>query len=50
LEVAFYTSLAFALSRPAVSERYMAAKAWLDRIAASILGLLGLRLLTDRSG
>ena len=49
LEAIFYSALAFLLSRPAVSARYMAAKVYLDRAAAGVLGLLGLRLLTDRS-
>ena len=50
LEAIFYTGLAVILSRPAVSNRYMAAKFYLDRAAAGILGALGLRLLADRSG
>jgi threonine/homoserine/homoserine lactone efflux protein len=48
VEVLFYTALAFGLSRPAVSAAYLRAKRLLDRIAAGVLGLLGLRLLLSR--
>lgn len=49
LEAVFYAGLAALLSRPAVSDRYLAAKLYLDRASAGVLGALGLRLLTDRS-
>jgi threonine/homoserine/homoserine lactone efflux protein len=48
IEVAAYTALAFALTRRAVADRYLRAKPALDRIAATVLGALGLRLLLDR--
>ncbi|WP_270729620.1 LysE family translocator [Shimia sp. Alg240-R146] len=43
-----YTAIAFGMSTEAVSRRYLRGKLWLDRIAASVLGALGLRLLIDR--
>ncbi len=48
IEAAFYTALAFAMSRPAVSTGYMRARLYIDRFAAGVLGLLGLRLLISR--
>ncbi|MEH6525591.1 MAG: LysE family transporter [Sneathiella sp.] len=48
VEIAFYTLLALVMSTPAVSEKYLRAKVYIDRVAAGILGLLGLRLITDR--
>ncbi len=48
IEVAFYTTLAFGMSRPAVSQGYLRAKVYLDRVASAVLGLLGLRLLFAR--
>jgi len=48
LEILFYTMLAMALSTPAVSARYLRTKPVFDRIAAGLLGLLGLRLLLNR--
>lgn len=48
LELLFYGALAFVLSRPATKRIYLGAKPIFDRLAAAILGLLGLRLLTDR--
>lgn len=48
IELLFYTTLAFAMSRPAVSRGYMRAKFYFDRFAAGVLGLLGLRLLMTR--
>ncbi|TQV77913.1 LysE family translocator [Denitrobaculum tricleocarpae] len=48
IEAAFYTALAFAMSRPAVSTGYMRARLYIDRFAAGVLGLLGLRLLMTR--
>ncbi len=41
VEFASYTLLAFILSTKSVSEKYLAAKAWLDRFAALVLGGLG---------
>lgn len=48
VELAFYTTLALAMSHQSVSDRYMRAKLYIDRTASGILGLLGLRLLADR--
>lgn len=45
VELAFYTMVAIAMSSPALSSRYLRAKPCLDRVAAVILGALGLRLL-----
>ena len=41
-------ALVLVLSVPAVTQQYMRAKSLIDRIAASVLGLLGLRLLVAR--
>ncbi|KPA22244.1 Threonine efflux protein [Shimia sp. SK013] len=43
-----YSAIAIGMSTEAVSRRYLRGKLWLDRIAASVLGALGLRLLMDR--
>jgi threonine/homoserine/homoserine lactone efflux protein len=48
VEVLFYTALAFGMSRATVSQAYMRAKTYIDRVAASVLGLLGLRLIANR--
>lgn len=48
LEIAFYTLCAVALSSAPARRRYLGAKTWLDRIAATLLGALGLRLLLER--
>jgi threonine/homoserine/homoserine lactone efflux protein len=48
VEMIFYTTLAFGMSSQAVSTRYLRAKAVLDRVAAAVLGALGLRLLLSR--
>ena len=45
LEVAGYAVIAWALSRPAARAGYLRAKSWLDRLAAAVLGALGLQLL-----
>ena len=42
VEIVFYTTLAFCMSTPAVAARYMRARLYIDRAAASILGALGL--------
>ena len=44
VELVFYTALAYAMSSRAVSARYLRAKVLLDRVAAAVLGALGLRL------
>lgn len=48
LEVAFYTFFALLLSSAAARRSYLGAKPVLDRVAASLLGTLGLRLLVER--
>lgn len=48
IEVLFYIALAFGMSRASVSQRYLRAKVYIDRVAAGVLGLLGLRLLLNR--
>jgi threonine/homoserine/homoserine lactone efflux protein len=48
LEIAFYTLFALLLSSAPARCRYLHAKPMLDRIAASLLGALGLRLLQER--
>lgn len=45
VEVIFYSTLAFGMSRPAVAQGYLRAKVVFDRSASVVLGLLGLRLL-----
>ena len=44
-EFVWYAAVALLLARPGVRRRYAAAKVWLDRTAALVLGGLGLRLL-----
>ena len=48
LELVFYTLFAIALSAPAARQGYLALKPLLDRIAATLLGALGLRLLLEK--
>ena len=50
VELCFYTGLAFVMSTPAISRRYLQAKLYIDRTASVVLGALGVRLLTDRQG
>jgi len=45
VEVLFYSALAMAMSTRATRDRYLAAKVYLDRTAAVVLGAIGLRLL-----
>jgi len=47
VELVCYSGLACVMSTPAISGRYLRAKVYIDRIAAGILGLLGIRLITD---
>lgn len=49
LEVLFYTTFAFLLASGPARRRYLDAKPLLDRIAATLLGALGLRLLLEKS-
>lgn len=48
LEIAFYTACAFILTAPKARAGYVRLKPLIDRLSATILGLLGLRLLLDR--
>ncbi len=48
VEVAFYSTLAFCMSTQAVSKRYLRTKAYIDRGAAIIIGVLGIRLVLSR--
>ncbi|MDF3401463.1 MULTISPECIES: hypothetical protein [Sulfitobacter] len=41
IELAFYTALAFGMSRPAVSQGYLRAKVYFDRTASVVLGFWG---------
>lgn len=48
LELAFYTILATALSAPAARRAFINLKPVFDRIAATVLGALGLRLILEK--
>ena len=48
LELLFYSLFVLALSTPAARRGYLALKPLLDRIAATLLGAFGLRLLIER--
>lgn len=48
VEVLFYCGIALGISTKAVSAAYLRAKIYIDRIAAGVLGLLGLKLLISR--
>ena len=48
LEILFYSTLAVLLTSASARRGYLGAKPVLDRIAASLLGALGLRLLIER--
>lgn len=48
LEVLFYAGFAVLLSSPAARRQYLRAKPVFDRVAATILGALGVRLLLER--
>lgn len=48
LELLFYTILAMVLGAPAARHRYLSLKTVLDRIAATLLAGLGLRLLLEK--
>lgn len=49
LETGFYSALTFGLHRPSVHRAYLGAKKSLDRVAASLLGALGLNLILSRT-
>ena len=48
VEVVCYTGFAVLLSTAKARDTYLRAKTWMDRIAAGVMGALGLRLLLDR--
>ncbi|WP_299910075.1 LysE family translocator [uncultured Paracoccus sp.] len=45
VELGFYTALATLMALPLLRRRYYAAKFWIDRVAAGLIGLLGLSLI-----
>ncbi len=47
-EILAYSALVAMLSTEAVAARYLRAKRWLDRVAAGVLGALGVRLMIER--
>lgn len=47
VELICYSALACVISTPAISRRYLRAKVYIDRVASGILGLLGVRLISD---
>ncbi|WP_425090680.1 LysE family translocator [Tropicimonas sp. S265A] len=49
VEIIVYSLLASALNRPAARRAYLSAKSHLDRLAAVVLGGLGVRLLVERA-
>jgi threonine/homoserine/homoserine lactone efflux protein len=48
VEMLCQTAIALVMSTPAISRQYLAAKRYLDRTAAIVLGALGLRLLLQK--
>lgn len=48
VEAVFYAAVAFGMSRKPVRDRYLSAKAVIDRMSSIVLGALGLRLLLSR--
>ena len=48
VEICVYTAMAFGLSGAPARAAYLRLKLWADRIAAGIMGALGLRLLFER--
>lgn len=47
IEFGWYALVTLVLSAPAPRARYLASKMWIDRIAGSLMGLLGIKLLAD---
>ena len=47
IEFGWYALVTLVLSAPAPRARYLASKAWIDRVAGSLMGLLGVKLLAD---
>ncbi|MEL6467016.1 MAG: LysE family transporter [Pseudomonadota bacterium] len=48
LELVFYTALAIALSTPHIRRGYVSLKPIFDRVAATLLGALGLRVILEK--
>ncbi len=48
VEAVFYAIVAVAMSRTKVRDRYLRAKAYIDRVSSVLLGALGVRLLLSR--
>lgn len=48
IEICVYTAMAYGLSTPPARSAYLRLKVWADRMAAAIMGALGLRLLVER--
>jgi threonine/homoserine/homoserine lactone efflux protein len=48
VEICVYSAMAFGLSSPPARAAYLRLKVWADRVAAGIMGALGLRLLLER--
>ncbi|MEM1364225.1 MAG: LysE family transporter [Pseudomonadota bacterium] len=49
LEVIAYTGFAFALSTPTARRAFLSGKTWFDRVAGTLMGALGVRLLFDKT-
>ena len=47
IETTWYAVVAVVLSAPVPRDRYLASKAWLDRVAGSIMAVIGLKLLCE---
>lgn len=47
IEFGWYALVTLVLSAPAPRARYLAGKVWIDRVAGSLMGLLGIKLLAD---
>ena len=47
IEAGWYAIVALALSTPAPAAAYLRWKAWIDRAAGGVMGLLGLKLIYD---
>jgi threonine/homoserine/homoserine lactone efflux protein len=47
IEAGWYAIVALALSTPAPAAAYLRWKAWIDRAAGSVMGLLGIKLISD---
>lgn len=47
-EIIFYSGVSFLMSTESVNKRYLRAKVYFDRFSAVILGVLGIRLLTQK--